>query len=76
MLPRDQGIVDPRPSKQQTAILRFLDPTKTFTPAVLVSPADERVGLMFVFRTFDRVSYAIVLNTTEPVRPGDYGRTP
>ena len=71
-----EPIVDPRASKQQTTILRFLEPTKVFTPAVLVTPADERTGLMFVFRTFDRVSYAIVLNTTDPVRPGDYARTP
>ena len=71
-----EPIVDPRPSKQQATILRFIDPTTIFTPAVLVSPADERTGLMFVFRTFDRVSYAIVLNTTDPVRPGDYARTP
>jgi hypothetical protein len=71
-----EPIVDPRPSKQQSTILRFLDPTTIFTPAVLVSPADERTGLMFVFRTFDRVSYAVLLNTTDPVRPGDYARTP
>jgi len=71
-----EPIVDPRPSKQQSAILRFLDPTTVFTPAVLVSPADERTGLMFVFRTFDHVSYAVLLNTTDPVRPGDFARTP
>jgi hypothetical protein len=69
-------VVDPRASKQQSAILRFLDPTTIFTPAVLVSPADERTGLMFVFRTFENVSYAVLLNTTDPVRPGDYARTP
>jgi len=71
-----EPIIDPRPSKQQSTILRFLEPTTLFTPAVLVAPADERTGLMFVFRTFDHVSYAVVLNTTEPVRPGDYARTP
>ena len=69
-------IEDPRPSRQQTVILRFLDPTTVFTPKEFVSPADERTGLMFVFRTFDRVSYAVILNTTESVRPGDYARTP
>ena len=67
-------IEDPRPSRQQTIILRFLDPTTVFTPKEYVAPADERTGLLFVFRTFDRVSFAVVLNTTDPVRPGDYAR--
>lgn len=69
-------IEDPRPSRQQSVILRFLDNTTSFTPREYVAPADERTGLLFVFRTFDRVSYAVVLNTTDPVRPGDFARTP
>jgi hypothetical protein len=69
-------IEDPRPSRQQTIILRFLDPTTPFTPREYVQPADERTGLLFVFRTFDRVSFAVLLNTTDTVRPGDYARTP
>ncbi|MBA3507305.1 MAG: hypothetical protein H0T80_16200 [Betaproteobacteria bacterium] len=69
-------IIDPRPSKQQTILLRYLEPTNFFTPREYVQPADERTGLVFVFRTFDRVSYAIVLNTTDPVRVGDYARKP
>ena len=32
---------------------------------------DERVGLLFVFRVFDRLSYALVLETTQPALPGD-----
>ena len=32
---------------------------------------DERHGLLFVFRVFDRVSYALILEVAEPVRPGD-----
>jgi LysM domain len=71
-----EPIEDPRPSRQQTIILRFLDPTTVFTPKEYVAPADERTGLLFVFRTFDRVSFAVVLNTTDPVRPGDHARTP
>lgn len=69
-------VIDPRPSRQQTVILRFLDPTTVFTPREYVQPADERTGLMFVFRTFDRVSFAVVLNTTDPIRPGDHARKP
>jgi len=48
----------------------------SMTEGVLVSPADARTGLLFVFRTFDRVSYAVVLNSTDPVRTGDYARKP
>ena len=69
-------IIDPRPSRQQTIILRYLDPTTVFTPREYLQPADERTGLMFVFRTFERVSFAVILNTTDAVRPGDYARKP
>ena len=69
-------IEDPRPSKQQTILLRFLDSTTPFTPREYIQAADERTGLLFVFRTFDRVSYGVLLNTTDTVRPGDYARTP
>ena len=32
---------------------------------------DERHGLLYVFRTFDRMSYALILQVQEPVKPGD-----
>ncbi len=32
---------------------------------------DERHGLLFVFRTFDQVSYALILQAQQPVRSGD-----
>ncbi|MDE2402906.1 MAG: LysM peptidoglycan-binding domain-containing protein [Burkholderiales bacterium] len=32
---------------------------------------DERHGLLFVFRTFDRMSYALILTVKDPVKPGD-----
>ncbi len=32
---------------------------------------DERHGLLFVFRVFDRMSYALILSVKDPVSPGD-----
>jgi hypothetical protein len=32
---------------------------------------DERHGLLFVFRVFDRVSYALILHVEQPVQRGD-----
>jgi hypothetical protein len=32
---------------------------------------DERHGLLFVFSVFDRVSYALILQVKDPVKPGD-----
>jgi nucleoid-associated protein YgaU len=37
---------------------------------------NERAGLAFVFRVFDRVSYALVMRETRPVGPLDVVQTP
>lgn len=36
----------------------------------------ERFGLLFVFRVFDRISYALIMETSRPVAVGDQVRTP
>ncbi len=37
---------------------------------------DQRNGLVFVFRVFDKVSYALVMSATDPIRTGDVARKP
>jgi hypothetical protein len=37
---------------------------------------DERYGLAFVFRVFGSVSYALIMDSSRPVVPGDFVRTP
>jgi hypothetical protein len=41
-----------------------------------VTLPEERYGLLFVFRTFENVSYALVVQASEPVTPRDVARTP
>ena len=37
---------------------------------------DERNGLLFIFRTFDKVSYGIIMSATRPLYVGDVVQTP
>ncbi len=48
---------------------RIVDKTDTTRP--MMKLPDERNGLLMVFRTFDRVSYALVLDITSAVNIGD-----
>ncbi|MGK2898502.1 MAG: LysM peptidoglycan-binding domain-containing protein [Burkholderiaceae bacterium] len=48
---------------------RVVDPTDPGKPTIKLP--DERHGLLFVFRVFDRMSYALILSVKEPVAPGD-----
>lgn len=44
-------------------------------PGMIKLP-DERVGLLMVFRVFDRVSYALVMQATQPINTLDSVQTP
>lgn len=41
-----------------------------------ITTPEERVGLIYVFRIFDRVSYALVMEARRPVSRGDTVRNP
>jgi hypothetical protein len=43
----------------------------TQEPRVALQLPDERHGLLFVFRVFERVSYALIVSVKDPVRAGD-----
>jgi len=45
-------------------------------PDALIKLPNERAGLAFVFRVFDRISYALVMHITRPVSPLDVVQTP
>lgn len=44
--------------------------------AAAVALPDERYGLVFVFRVFEKVSYALVMDVARPVNPLDLVRNP
>jgi hypothetical protein len=48
---------------------RVLDKTDPSRPTLKLP--DERHGMLFVFRVFDRMSYALILSVKDPVKPGD-----
>jgi hypothetical protein len=54
----------------------IVDPTMAKFRADLVQLPEERYGLVFVFRVFDRVSYAIVMTANRPVQARDVFRAP
>nr|WP_043739990.1 LysM peptidoglycan-binding domain-containing protein [Thioalkalivibrio nitratireducens] len=43
---------------------------------VLIELPEEEIGTMMVFRTFDKVAYALVLHSTRPIREGYKVRHP
>lgn len=56
------------PKKDEKAAAE-LDPS-------LIKLPDERIGLLMVFRTFERVSYALIMQASEPINVLDPVQTP
>ena len=48
---------------------KVIDKTDPARPEIKLP--DERHGMLFVFRVFKRMSYALILTVAEPVKPGD-----
>ena len=46
------------------------------SPDSMITVPGDRYGLAFVFRVFDRVSYALVMQASQPVRAHDLVQTP
>jgi hypothetical protein len=64
-------IKDPEYKKTEST-----DETESTLEPGQVKLPDERIGLMMIFRTFDRVSYGLIMNTTGSVYTSDSVHTP
>ena len=70
-------IPDPRPYQGPDIMSKLSDQTRIIIPpGRYLNVPPERSGLLFVFKVFGRVSYAVALNTVEPVEVGDLVRKP
>jgi hypothetical protein len=66
----------PNAAVAETQMFPNFDQTTVYAKPRYLNVPDERTGILMVFRVFDRVSYAIVLNSSEAVRTGDFVRAP
>jgi LysM domain-containing protein len=58
------------------ALYKRSPPAKNQKGEVILRIPDERYGLLMVFRTFQKVSYALVMQITRPVHVLDVAQTP
>jgi hypothetical protein len=69
--------VKPNPMVPDTVIASSSsDTTRTIDPAKPLVLPDERSGLVFVFRTFEKLSYGMIMKSIRPISVGDIVRTP
>jgi hypothetical protein len=69
--------VKPNPMVPDTVIASSSsDTTRTIDPAKPLVLPDERSGLVFVFRTFEKLSYGMIMKSIRPISVGDIVQTP
>jgi hypothetical protein len=61
-LHRTGAVVEDKTTEKKGALIKKYE---------TVTLPDERYGLVFVFRVFDRVSYALIMESAKPVQIGD-----
>lgn len=77
---KETQLSDEKDGKSQAASPK---PVKQYDPKTdlannkaLIKLPDERIGLVMVFRTFERVSFGLIMQTSEPVNVLDLVQTP
>ena len=58
------------------ALYRHSPPAKNKKGEIILRIPDQRYGLLLVFRTFQKVSYAMVMQISRPVHVLDVAQTP
>jgi hypothetical protein len=63
-------------AKGGLAATRRARPTSSSFTSKKVQLPDERIGMVMVFKAFDNLSYALVMETTHEIRQGDRAKNP
>jgi hypothetical protein len=71
-----EPIPDPRPWTTADRFTRFTEQSLHFKPEPWLELPDQRTGLLFVYRVYDSVSFAILFNTTDPIDIGNIVHNP
>jgi hypothetical protein len=80
--PKDKNLEDPYTFKdfsvsdKKTVAEKVDSKNNPANNPKLIKLPNERVGLLMVFRTFERVSYALVMQASEPISNADLVETP
>ena len=69
------GRVIKDPEYKESKDAKKADPTSKLAPSEVKLP-DERVGLLMIFRTFDKVSYGLIMSTSDAIYTLDSVQTP
>ena len=69
------GRVIKDPEYKESKDAKKADPASNLAPGEVKLPS-ERVGLLMIFRTFDRISYGLIMSTSDAIYTLDSVQTP
>jgi hypothetical protein len=73
---KDVDPLEAKPQTEEESRTEYDPKTDPANNPNLVKLPDERIGLLMIFRTFDRVAYGLIMQASEPVNTLDIVKTP
>lgn len=73
---KDVDPLEAKPQSKEEQRKEYDPKTDPANDPSLVKLPDERIGLLMIFRTFDRVAYGLIMQASEPINTLDIVKTP